>query len=110
LDAVKAQWRVMTEQVGEKQRNLPALLTMGKPLALEGSTIVVGFDFPIFNKKFNDTAGAVQLIGETFSHLLGVKCAVRSVVTSEYAVPVPEEEFRALADELGGVVTEETRD
>jgi DNA polymerase-3 subunit gamma/tau len=110
LDAVKAQWRTMTEQAGEQQRNLPALLTMGKPLALEGSTIIVGFDFPIFNKKFNDTAGAVQLIGDTFSRLLGVNCTVRSVVTSEYTVSVPEAEFRALADELGGVVTEETGD
>jgi hypothetical protein len=94
----------MTEQVGEQQRNLPALLTMGKPLALEGSTIVVGFDFPIFNKKFTDTAGAVQLVGDTFTQLLGVSCRVRSVVTSEYTVPVPEAEFRALANELGGVV------
>ena len=110
LEAVKAQWRAMTEQVGEQQRNLPALLTMGKPLALEGSTIVLGFDFPIFNKKFSDMAGAVQLVGETFSRLLGVPCTVRSVVTSEYTVSVPEEEFRALADELGGVVKKETGD
>ena len=110
LDAVKAQWRTMTEQAGEQQRNLPALLTMGKPLALEGSTIIVGFDFPIFNKKFTDMAGAVQLIGDTFSRLLGVNCTVRSVVTSEYTVPVPEEEFRALADELGGIVKKETGD
>ncbi|MCB9445188.1 MAG: hypothetical protein H6669_13245, partial [Ardenticatenaceae bacterium] len=110
LEAVKAQWRTMTEQVGEQQRNLPALLTMGKPLALEGSTIILGFDFPIFNKKFNDTAGAVQLVSETFSRLLGTDCRVRSVVTSEYTVPVPEAEFRALADELGGVVKEETGD
>lgn len=110
LTAVKAQWRAMTEQVGEQQRNLPALLTMGKPLALEGSTIIMGFDFPIFNKKFTDTAGAVQLVGDTFSRLLGVPCHVRSVVTSEYTVSVPEEEFRALADELGGVVKKETGD
>jgi DNA polymerase-3 subunit gamma/tau len=110
LTAVKAQWRAMTEQVGEQQRNLPALLTMGKPLALEGNTIILGFDFPIFNKKFSDTAGAVQLVGDTFSRLLGVPCHVRSVVTSEYTVPVPEEEFRALADELGGVVKEEAGD
>ncbi|MEJ2746453.1 MAG: DNA polymerase III subunit gamma/tau [Anaerolineae bacterium] len=110
LDAVKAQWRTMTEQVGEQQRNLPALLTMGKPLALEGSTIILGFDFPIFHKKFMDTAGAPQLVGETFSRLLGTECNVRSVITSEYTIPVPEEEFRALADELGGVVKEETGD
>lgn len=110
LTAVKAQWRAMTEQVGEQQRNLPALLTMGRPLALEGSTIVVGFDFPIFHKKFADTAGAAQLVGETFSRLLGIECNVRSVITSEYTVSVPEDEFRALADELGGVVKEETGD
>ncbi len=110
LTAVKAQWRTMTEQAGVQQRNLPALLTMGKPLALEGSTIIVGFDFPIFNKKFSDTPGAVQLIGDTFSRLLGVNCTVRSVVTSDYAIPVPEDEFRALAEELGGVVKKETKD
>jgi DNA polymerase-3 subunit gamma/tau len=106
LEQVKTHWRDMTALVGEKQRNLPALLTMGKPLALEGSTIIVGFDFPIFRKKFNDTAGAAKLLGETFSELMNTECNIRSVVTSDYTVPVPDEEFRSLADELGGVVSE----
>ena len=108
LEQVKARWREMTAVVGEKRRNLPALLTMGKPLALEGNAIIVGFDFPIFRKKFDDTAGAAQLLAETFGQLLGVECVVRSVLTSEYTVAVPEEALRALADELGGVVREES--
>ena len=67
----------MVAEAGAQQRNLPALLTMGKPLALEGSTIILGFDFPIFKKKFDDTTGAAQLIGDTFSRLLNTNC-VRS--------------------------------
>ncbi|MFQ5435168.1 MAG: hypothetical protein ACE5FD_09860, partial [Anaerolineae bacterium] len=107
LAQVKAKWREMINHVGEEHRNLPPLLNMGKPLALEGSAIILGFDFPIFKEKFTNTAGAAEIIGEAFSDLLQTHCQVRAVVTSEYTVPIAEDEFRALANELGGVVREE---
>ncbi len=107
LSQVKANWREMINRMGVEHRNLPPLLNMGKPLALEGSTIILGFDFPIFKEKFSNTAGAAQIIGETYSDLLQTHCQVRAVVTSEYTVPIEAAEFRALADELGGVVREE---
>jgi hypothetical protein len=97
----------LVAQAGEQNKNLPALLNMGKPLATEGSTIVLGFDFPIFKDKFDNTPGAAQLLGEIISTLTGIHCSVRCVVTSEYTVPIHKEEFRALAQELGGVVHEE---
>jgi ethanolamine transporter EutH len=86
---------------------LPALLNMGKPLAVEGSTIILGFDYPIFKDKFDQTADAIQVVGDIFSQLVGAKCLVRAVVTSEYTIPIPKEEFDALAQELGGVMREE---
>lgn len=107
LPAVTAQWRAMVNKVGSHNRNLPPLLHMCKPLATEGATIILGFDYPFFKEKFDQTAGAAQAISEVFSELLGVKCAVRCVITSEYSVPISPDEFHALADELGGVVRRE---
>lgn len=107
LQSVSALWREMLTRIGQRNKNLPALLNMGKPLAVEGSTIVLGFDFPIFKEKFDKTAGAPQVIGEVYSELLNTKCTVRSVATSEYAISISKEEFSDLAQELGGVVSEE---
>ncbi|MFO7679681.1 MAG: DNA polymerase III subunit gamma/tau [Chloroflexota bacterium] len=108
LPAVTRCWPEMIELVGNAQRNLPPLLNMSKPLALEGSVIILGFDFPIFKDKFDKHQGAAQLVGDVFSHLLQGKCTVRAVVTSDYTVPIQKEDFAALADELGGVVSEES--
>ena len=107
LGAVTPHWREMLARVEQANRNLPALLNMGKPLAVEGSTIILGFDYPIFKDKFDQTADAIQVVGDIFSQLIGVKCLVRAVVTSEYTIPIQKEEFDALAQELGGVMREE---
>ena len=107
LGAVTPHWREMLARVEQANRNLPALLNMGKPLAVEGSTIILGFDYPIFKDKFDQTADAIQVVGDIFSQLVGAKCLVRAVVTSEYTIPIPKEEFDALAQELGGVMREE---
>ncbi|MBK8989017.1 MAG: DNA polymerase III subunit gamma/tau [Chloroflexi bacterium] len=107
LGAVTPQWRNMLARVEQVNRNLPALLTMGKPLATEGNTIILGFDYPIFKDKFDQNHDAVQVVGDIFSQLLGMKCLIRAVITSEYTVSVQKAEFNALAQELGGVVREE---
>jgi DNA polymerase-3 subunit gamma/tau len=107
LTLVKSRWRDMLAAVGQSNKNLPPLLNMGKPLAVEGNTLVLGFDYPIFKEKYDNTAEAPQLIGDAFSKVLKVKCNVRGVVTSEYPIVVTKEEFHAVADELGGVVSED---
>ncbi|HEX6386510.1 MAG TPA: DNA polymerase III subunit gamma/tau [Anaerolineae bacterium] len=107
LKLVTSHWRELVTQAGEHNKNLPALLNMGKPLATEGNVVVLGFDFPIFKEKFDNTPGAAQLLGEIISNLTGVHCSVRCVITSEYTVPIRKEEFHALAQELGGVVREQ---
>jgi DNA polymerase III subunit gamma/tau len=107
LTHVKAQWRHMLDQVGRTHKNLPPLLNMSKPLGVEGQTIVLGFDYPIFKEKFTNIDGAAQAIGEAFSNLLGRHCTIRSVVTGDYNVPVSDEEMESLAQELGGVVRQE---
>ncbi len=107
LGAVTPHWRDMLSRVEQVNRNLPALLTMGKPLATEGSTIILGFDYPIFKDKFDQLPDGVQVVGDIFSQLLGTKCSVRAVVTSEYTIPIQKDEFDALAQELGGVVRED---
>lgn len=107
LEPVKVQWRNMVSQVGNENKNLPPLLAMCKPLAVEDRTIIIGFDFPIFKEKFDKTEGAADSISKAFSSILGTKCGVRSVVTSEYIVPIGHDEFRELAEELGGIVRDE---
>lgn len=107
LPEVIRHWRAMVTEAGQRNRNLPALLNMAKPLAIEGDVIVMGFDYAIFKNKFDHTAGAAQLVGDIFSNLFNNTYHMRCVVTSEYTVPISKEEFHALADELGGVVREE---
>jgi hypothetical protein len=108
LNAVKAQWRAMVAQVGREDKNLPALLAMSKPLSVEGQVIILGFDYPIFKEKFDKTENAAALLEDTFSELIGSKCSVRCVVTSEYVLPIDKGEFQELARELGAVLEEES--
>ncbi len=107
LAHVQAQWSTMLDQVAQVNKNLPALLNMSKAVGLEGQTIILGFDYPIFKEKFTNSSGAAHIIGEAFSNLLGTNCAVRAVIASQYTVPVSEEDLTSLANELGGVVREE---
>jgi DNA polymerase-3 subunit gamma/tau len=108
LNSVKAQWRTMVAKVGQVEKNLPALLAMCKPLAVEGNVIILGFDFPIFKEKFDRTEHASGIIEDTLSELIGTKCGVRCVVTSDYVLPIGREEFQELAQELGGILEEES--
>lgn len=104
---VQGVWADLVARSGDKIKNLPALLNMGKPLAAEGRTLVIGFDYPLFKDKFDNQAGAISLVSDILTELLGENTAVRGVVTSEYTVPVQPADFRALADELGGTVSDE---
>lgn len=100
-------WPEMTKRVGRRIKNLPALLTMCKPLALEGRTIVLGFDYPLLKDKFDKTPGALELVTDTFRTLGAADSLVRTVTTSDYPVPIARDEFKALAEELGGIVRDE---
>lgn len=104
---VQTIWADLVTRSGDKIKNLPALLNMGKPLAAEGRTLVIGFDYPLFKDKFDNQAGAISLVADILTELLGQDTNVRGVVTSEYTVPVQPDDFRALAEELGGTVSEE---
>ncbi len=122
LQAVRRQWDAMVARVGQKDRNLPPLLAMCKPLGVEGSAIILGFEYGMLKDKFEDRGEARELVASNMSDLLGAKCIVRSVVTAQYTPPpepqagkptpeqldtlVDREAFYALAEELGGQVRE----
>ena len=105
--AVAGMWPEMTQRVGRQMKNVPALLAMCKPLAIEGHIIVLGFDYPLIRDKFDKTTGALELVTDTFRALGAADVTVRTVTTSEYPVPIAREEFKALAAELGGIVRNE---
>lgn len=106
LDAVLAQWRHLPGLVRQRDRNLASLLAMVKPLAVEGVTIILGFDFPVLKEKFDAQADAPRLVAEGLQQLFGSPCLVRSVITSQYRpeTAVSRADVEALAQELGGVV------
>ncbi|MDX1665204.1 MAG: hypothetical protein R3272_15535, partial [Candidatus Promineifilaceae bacterium] len=120
LQAIRDHWPAMVSQAGRQDKNLPALINMSKPLAIEGNTLILGFDYPMLKEKFEDKVEARTLVAEILSDLLGSKCVVRAVVTRHYTPPPSppgataepaetaesvdsvEEAFHTLADELGG--------
>jgi DNA polymerase-3 subunit gamma/tau len=108
LQAVTMRWPEMRERVGQTDRGLPALLASCKPLAVEGTTLILGFDYPILRDKFDKKKGAKEAIADVFSSLLETKCTIRTVITGEYEPPKTtksiKEDFTALANELGGIV------
>ncbi len=108
LESIKVQWRNMVSRAGQENKNLPPLLAMCKPLAVEGQVIILGFDFPIFKEKFDKTEGAAATISESFTQIFGAQYGVRSAVTSEYVIPIGQDDFRDLAEELGGVVRDDS--
>jgi hypothetical protein len=109
LDSIKSHWPELRERVGKRDTNLPALLASSKPLATEGSILILGFDYPILKEKFERKKEAKEIVATELSELLQSPITVRTVVTEQYVPPAtPEtidiEEFSALAQELGGVV------
>jgi hypothetical protein len=115
----------MVSQVMQQDKNLPPLLSMCKPLAVEGNTLILGFEFPVLKDKFESKSIAPNLVASIFSDLLGAKCFVRCEVTGKYKPPPaaqpavadepspaassPEADraaFLALAKELGGEIQE----
>ncbi len=113
LNLVQSRWRDLTEQVKGQNRNLGALLNSAKPLATEGKTLVLGFDFPLLKDKFDSNANAVDIVAAALHSLFNYECRVRVVITGQYTPatnPAPttisREEFISLAQELGGQVVD----
>jgi DNA polymerase-3 subunit gamma/tau len=110
LSDVTGIWPRLRESIGKRDKKLQALLAASKPLALEGNVLILGFDYPILKDKFDGKAQASENIADSLSTLLGTKCLVRTVVTENYTINAAEtavkrEDFEALANELGGVVS-----
>lgn len=101
-------WPKLREEVGQTDRNLPALLASSKPLATEGRILILGFDFPILKEKFDAKPHANDIVAEALSNLLNSKCLIRTVVTDQYVTTeqatVERADIEALAEELGGVL------
>ncbi len=87
LDEIEGVWKILLFRAGDKIWNLPLLLNMGKPLAIEGNTLVIGFDYPLFKDKFDNDVEAISLVGNILTELIGQEVSVRGVFTSDYIIP-----------------------
>ena len=109
LQQIQAQWQSFMTQCGSHDRNLPPLLAMCKPLATEGSTLVLGFDFPILREKFDQPENK-ETVATILTNMFGGNRLVKAVVTGDYSPPsqagVSRDDFERLANELGGVVSD----
>jgi DNA polymerase III subunit tau, C-terminal domain len=109
LDVVIKNWPKLRELVARTDSNLPRLLASGRPLAMEGTKLVLGFEFPILKDRFDGQKGANATVSDVLGQILETNCRVETVLTNEYksassAAKIDDDEFAALADELGGIV------
>jgi len=109
INSVAQSWPRLREMVGKRDKSLPGLLASAKPLAMEGNTLILGFEFPILKDRFDGQKGAKATVASALSQLLKNECQVQTVVAGQYQ-PEPadrqidDDDFAALADELGGIV------
>ncbi len=125
LELFQAHWPAMVRSLEKRDRNLPPFLAMCKPLAVEGNTLFLGFEYPPLKDRFESRPEVVGYIADAYRALIGVECRIRCVLTKQYkprpagqnSPPAPpsgspksaadeREAFLALADELGGTVHE----
>jgi DNA polymerase-3 subunit gamma/tau len=109
LKVVVQSWPKVRELIGQSDKNLPRLLASGKPLAMEGTKLILGFEFPILKERFDNQRGANATVARALQHLLNADCQVETVIIEQYQnrpahVQISENDFIQMADELGGVV------
>jgi DNA polymerase-3 subunit gamma/tau len=112
LEVVVKSWPELTKLIGRSDEGLRMKLASCKPLAVEDSTVLLGFDYPILKDRFNDHKGAAVAVAGALKQFLHAECSVRAVVTAEYRaaphqVQVSEEDIIKMADELGAVARTE---
>ena len=109
IEVVAQQWPKLRELVGKSDKSLPRLLASATPLAMEGDTLILGFEFPILKERFDGQEDAGVTVAQALGQLLDTECRVQTVVANQYEGlssegKIDDEDFAALADELGGVV------
>ena len=111
LNQMVERWPKLRELLAQKSPTLLKRLASGKPLAVEGTELILGFDYDILKGKFDNEKNARAIIEDILSSLLNHRVTLRTVVTANYKprqkTAVNREEFVALARELGGVVQEQ---
>ncbi|MCO5188592.1 MAG: DNA polymerase III subunit gamma/tau [Anaerolineae bacterium] len=105
MASILSVWPDVIQEVRKRDRNIPAFLAQCQPLAIEGDTVILGFEYPILRDKFESNPRATTIVGEVLSQLINRKCLVRSVNNAQYSPrDISKADFEALAQELGGVV------
>jgi DNA polymerase-3 subunit gamma/tau len=111
IEQIVRSWQDLRSFVDERDRNLKALLASCKPIAAEGKTLILGFDFPILKDKFDAKPHNSEIISDGLKQLLGASFIVKTVISKQYAPQIPpvdvnEDEFAALAEELGAKISD----
>ncbi|MEM7798489.1 MAG: hypothetical protein AAF633_04790, partial [Chloroflexota bacterium] len=85
-------------------------LGMAQPLAIEGNTLIIGFELDFLKDKLAAEENAVSAI---LSEVMGQPSRIKCVMMGDYNAPVAtqssksfREDVEELAKELGGVVSD----
>lgn len=94
LDEVQARWNDFLQALRSVNLSLQALLRSGRPVGVEGATVLIGFAYPFHKSKVEEDANR-RAAEDVLSKLLGRRVQVRCVLSAESTAPAPPKASRA---------------
>ncbi len=84
LEEVQARWNDFLQSLRSVNLSLQALLRSGRPIGVEGDTLLIGFAYPFHKSKVEEDANR-RAAEDVMSKLLGRRVRVRCVLSTEAA-------------------------
>jgi len=109
LKAIQDRWQELLSAIRPRNLSLEALLRSGRPVGVEGNTVLIGFVHKFHRSKVEEEANR-QAVEETLAQLLGRPVRVRCVLVSDDGPkqarrpPTPQPQRPAAPQEEDGLV------
>lgn len=100
LRRVQEEWGKLIQALQQEYHSLALLLQLGRPLAMQGNTVTIGFQFQLHQRLMNEAKNRLVLC-EKFSEVLHAPVAIECVVSDEVKISLmPLEDM--VSAEVGG--------
>ncbi|MCS7283116.1 MAG: DNA polymerase III subunit gamma/tau [Anaerolineae bacterium] len=94
LEEVRARWNDFLQALRSVNLSLQALLRSGRPVGVEGRTVLIGFAYPFHKSKVEEDTNR-RAAEDVLSKLLGRRVKVRCVLSAEEPAPTQPKAPRA---------------
>ncbi len=84
IETIRMQWHTIVGKIEEKNHSLPFILKLSRPESLNGSTLVIRFQYPFHRDKIITDMKHRRLLEETIQEHLGHHLAVEGVIGEEH--------------------------